>query len=119
MNPKTPQDLDPKLKEAYDRVMGGNFTPPAPATPNPAPKIEPAPLPTASPIPPSTPFNNPAPPVGNPPLSVISPTTTTQNGEQVVTTKKKSKISPVIFLIVGLAFFAVYAVVWAKVFKLF
>ncbi len=120
MNPKTPQDLDPKLKEAYDRVMGGNFSPPAPATSTPAPKIDnPIPSPTVTPIPPSNPFTNPTLPVDTPPLNVMSPTTTAQNGERVVTTKKKPKISPLIFLIVGLAFFAVYAVVWGKIFKLF
>lgn len=118
MNPKTPQDLDPKLKEAYDRVMGGNFTPSTPTAPNPLPKIETAPaVPITSP-PPSTPLTNPV-SVNLPPLSVMSPTTTAPSGEQVISTKKKSKFSPKLFLIVGIAFFIIYAVVWGKLFKLF
>ena len=120
MNPKTPQDLDPKLKEAYDRVMGGSFTPP-PAPSSQPPKMEnppPAPNPTANlTMPEQNPFASPVTPM--PPISVMSPFVTTQNGQQTILTKKKSKISPVIFLVVGLAFFAVYAVVWAKIFKLF
>jgi hypothetical protein len=119
-NPKTPQDLDPKLKEAYDRVMGGNFTPSTPTAPNPLPKIEPVPAPVTNPIPPlPTPLINPMSVNNMPPLSVMSPSTTALPQQQVISTKKKSRISPVLFLIIGLAFFAIYAVVWAKVFKLF
>ncbi|MBI2033251.1 MAG: hypothetical protein HYT10_02190 [Candidatus Levybacteria bacterium] len=51
MDPKTAQNLDPKLKEAYDRVMGTSLpaTSPAPAVPpsQPAPHIE-----TTAPTPP-------------------------------------------------------------------
>jgi hypothetical protein len=32
MNPKYPANLDPKLREAYERVMGTNGTSPAPAS---------------------------------------------------------------------------------------
>ncbi len=120
-NPKTPQDLDPKLKEAYDRVMGGNFSQPMPTVPtNPPPKIEPVPAATAYPTPPSIPLTNPIPVVNNlAPLSAMSPSSAPIAAQPAASTKKKSKISPVLFLFVGLAFFAVYAVVWAKVFKLF
>ena len=119
MNPKTPQDLDPKLKEAYDRVMGGNFTPPTPTAPNPVPKIEPVPVPTPiTNLPPSTPLNNPM-SVNMQPLSAMSPSTTASTEQPAISTKKKSILSPVIFLIVGLAFFVIYAVVWVKIFKLF
>ncbi len=122
MNPKTPQDLDPKLKEAYDRVMGGNFSPSAPM-PNPAPPKAENPLPTASvpavnPMPYSTPLTNPV-PVDMPPLSVMSPSTTATAGQQAISTKKKSKISPIIFLLVGLVLLVIYALVWGKVFNLF
>ena len=119
MNPKTPQDLDPKLKEAYDRVMGGNFAPSTPPVLNPIPKIETAPpaAPITSP-PPSIPLNNPM-PVNMQPLSAMSPTTTASPEEQVISTKKKSKLSPKLFLIVGIVFFIIYALVWGKLFKLF
>lgn len=122
MNPKTPQDLDPKLKEAYDRVMGGNFSPAAPAPKIPEiPKMEtPTPAATNPAIPPATPLANPMgpTPVEMPPINVVAPQAASA-GQQVFSTKKKSKISPMIFLILGLSFFAVYAVVWAKLFKLF
>ena len=117
MNPKTPADLDPKLKEAYDRVMGGNFSP-STTTPNPIPKIETVPVPVTNPIPPSTPLTNPL-PVNMPPLSAMSPSTTASTEPPATNTKKKFKISPMLFLVVGLVFFIIYAVVWGKIFKLF
>lgn len=117
MNPKTSADLDPKLKEAYDRVMGGNFTPSTPTAPNPIPKIETVPAPATNP-PPSTSLTNPM-SVNMPPLSVMSPSTIASTEQPTTSTKKKSKISPIIFLIVGLVFFVIYAVVWGKIFKLF
>lgn len=118
MNPKTPADLDPKLKEAYDRVMGGNFAPSAPtAPPNPAPKIEPVPAPPTNPQP-LPPLTNPV-SVNMPPLNVMSPSSAASTEPPAANTKKKLKISPMIFLVAGLAFFAIYAVVWGKIFKLF
>ena len=105
MNPKTPQDLDPKLKEAYDRVMGSNI--------NPGNVIPPKPQAPVQPMAPSMAQM----PQGLPPINVTP--VTTSAGEKIASAKKKGKISPVIFLIVGLLFFAVYAVVWAKFFKLF
>ncbi len=126
MNPKTPQDLDPKLKEAYDRVMGGNFNPIPPASKIPEiPKTEapaaPLPSPAVAPPPPSIPLTNPVEPSQPelPPLNVMSPSTTSSTGKQAASAKKKLKISPIIFLVIGLAFFVVYAVVWGKVLKLF
>jgi len=120
-NPKTPQDLDPKLKEAYDRVMGGNYSPSTPTTPNPIPKLETVPVPVTT-SPPSTPLTNPMPinvPPSMPPLSAMSPSTAPLNEQPIASAKKKSKLSPIIFLVIGLAFFAIYAVVWGKIFKLF
>jgi len=122
MNPKTPQDLDPKLKEAYDRVMGGNFSPTPPVSKMPEiPKTEaPAPVAVNTVIPPATPLPNPlSAEVIMPPLSVMSPSPTVFPQQPATSAKKKFRILPIIFLIVGLAFFAVYAVVWGKVFNLF
>ena len=122
MNPKTPQDLDPKLKEAYDRVMQGSFSHPVSANNPPPPP--PAPAAPSNPIapPPSIPLTNPMMTASAPlpPLSVMSPSSAPAFPQQQANPmKKKIKISPVIFLVIGLAFFAIYAVVWAKVFKLF
>jgi hypothetical protein len=58
-------------------------------------------------------------PVNMPSLSVMSPSSAASTEQPATSTKKKSKISPIIFLIAGLAFFAIYAVVWGKIFKLF
>ena len=121
MNPKTPQDLDPKLKEAYDRVMGANVD--TGSVPVQGPQIVPPPSPAVPPLTASapidqTPFNR---TVGAspPPINVSAPTYTVPNLQPAQPVKKKSKVSPVIFLVIGLAFFAVYAVVWAKIFGLF
>lgn len=44
MDPKNSAQIDPKLKEAYDRVMGlAGSTPPSPGTPPPAPISTPSP----------------------------------------------------------------------------
>lgn len=39
MNPKNLSHLDPKLKEAYERVMGTSVPAPAQALPSPAPVV--------------------------------------------------------------------------------
>lgn len=150
MNPKSINDLDPKLREAYEKVMGTTLTrspSPAPAAHNPpdnaqtptqpvqeaaaqpqaplmqtaaaeqqtAPTIQtipvqpPAPVnPTPSPLPSDNPFvQTPEPP----------PTVFTQTQ---VTARKSRKLSvlPVLFVVGGLAFFAAYVFIWAKVFGL-
>lgn len=73
MDPKNGQILDPKLKEAYDRVMGGSAgkseTPAHPTTP-PVPPQSPNPIPTQASVPHDpldkmaahSPIGNPAPP---------------------------------------------------------
>lgn len=114
MNPKTPQDLDPKLKEAYERVMGGNQGPSLSSAPS--PKIESAPLPTQTPpasVPLANPFVNPQ------PVTTVQSPSSSPVGTNGKPLKNKPKISPIIFLVVGLVFFVIYAVVWGKVFNLF
>ncbi|MCL5746935.1 MAG: hypothetical protein M1277_01460 [Patescibacteria group bacterium] len=119
MNPKTPQDLDPKLKEAYDRVMGANVD--NGSAPAQGPQVVPPPQPMTPPTA-SAPVNQ-APPFSptaeTPPINVSASPYTVPDLQPAQPAKKKSKISPAIFLVVGLAFFAVYAVVWAKIFGLF
>ncbi len=114
MNPKTPQDLDPKLKEAYERVMGsninpGNVIPPKPSVPPPPPSQGHNAMPSMG----TVPMPQRLPPLEPVPVMMSSPTATPAKA------KKKSGLLPIIFLIVGILFFAGYAVVWAKFFGLF
>lgn len=139
MNPKNLNDLDPKLREAYEKVMGTNFSPQAPqpsqqpetqpATNTPimqtAPADEPTPAiqtiptqppapvnPASSPLPTQNPFvQTPEPP----------PTVFTQTDNNLPTMQKPKKhgLMAIIFLLGGSIFFAAYAVIWAKVFGLF
>lgn len=108
MNPATAQGLDPKLKETYDRVMGTQVNP-LPSAAKPVEPSAPTPLPSAQhnePIPVSHTDTH---------VFVATPSASSQN----FTAKKSSKISPVIFIVAGLVFFAVYTVVWLKVFNIF
>jgi hypothetical protein len=100
---KTPQQLDPKLKEAYDRVMGTVVTPKPPQA---QPQV-------AQPIP-----GQPA-AIPNPAAPQTPPTLIPQ--EKNAFTRKKKGISPLILILGAIVLLAVYAFVWIKVFgvKLF
>lgn len=143
MNPKSVKDLDPKLKEAYERIMGSNFTPKSaqtqptnPTNNQPQPEQKPlessqAPAPAQNtPIMQTTQVftQNPQPVEPTPPsnekketkaqsdptsLFTSSPSTTS-------TTQKKSlNILPLLFAIGAIIFFGAYIVIWGKVFGLF
>ncbi|MBI3984506.1 MAG: hypothetical protein HY344_00995 [Candidatus Levybacteria bacterium] len=145
MNPKNVNDLDPKLREAYERVMGSNFTPksadpqpqPAPNAPQPAgepPKENPTPQPNTplmqtSQVPSQNlqapdPALNKAAPIGQsfatttvePPSGLFAQSPSTSVTN---TQKKKLNMLPLLFIIGGLIFFGAYIVIWAKVFGLF
>jgi hypothetical protein len=124
---KTPPQLDPKLKEAYDRVMGTVVTPPAPTKTEqamPAPSAVPTtamPSTTVS----SLPFAQSAQSVQSTPTasnaavnphSVSSPISTVQ--AKMGPQKKSGGFKALIFLLAGIAFFVVYALVWIKMFNL-
>jgi len=122
MNPKTVNDLDPKLKETYERVMGTSLTPAGSSIPTQSPPIKATVA--ASPIP--------GPSVKPAPVMVASPQSTkptpvpeiqipsTGNLMKNATTTKKKKSSKVVLLIAGgIVFFVVYGVIWAKIFGLF
>lgn len=125
MNPTTQGQLDPKLKETYDRVMGSQFTVPAapPKSPvMPSASIPPSPVQTQTP---AQTVQAPLPSSGqaipaSAPAQVFVASPATPNGSKTTVVKNPSgkKISPVIFIILGIAFFAVYAVVWLKVFRI-
>jgi hypothetical protein len=136
MNPKTINDLDPKLKETYERVMGTSFSPADPApTPTPAPE-----RPMQTTVVEQPPMNNnfeqmtpvPQPPMNSapemPPLQMpqapnpfqevpMPPSTVMVNG--ATTTKKKNILKPLLLIVGGIIFFVAYGVVWAKIFGLF
>ncbi|MDO8460918.1 MAG: hypothetical protein Q7S38_00585 [bacterium] len=141
MDPKTLPNLDPKLREVYERVMKTPITPPSPTSniqpPPPASPSLGGPPPTPQP-PVSVPANNePSPvPSAKPPVAQLSPTpqntfhstqvfnpdtavppSTTSPSTDTAAPKSKGKISPVVLVLVGVVFFAIYAVVWISFFK--
>lgn len=143
MNPKGAQNLDPKLKETYERVMGTNFpsSPAANQTPSlqqpqktentaPSPTLkveevtpEPAFVPKVESVSnemvqspdfsAKSPFLDPLPP----PPDILAKNTTAN--VDPTTPKKGNKLKPVLIGFLGLLFFAAYAVTWAKIFSLF
>jgi len=134
MDPKTSSQLDPKLQEAYDRVMGvaTNGKPiSSPVTPS-------IPTPTPTSIPPAQVIPSPATtlasngPVSPTPIQPTQTTQTTQNStmptEDIKSDTKSHafvakgnsgmKVSPVILAVGGVAFLLIYTVIWIKVFNL-
>lgn len=113
MDAKGTSQLDPKLKEAYDRVMGTVIpqhqappsAPPPPSTPQPQiveqqayqQPVQAYQAAVATPLPTSAPISTEAP----------------------VKTHKSSKMTVPILVLGGVVFFIVYTVVWAKIFGLF
>lgn len=146
MDPKT-ANLDPKLKEAYERIMGTTVPPPAQKINTKTPSnlqekpIESAPLQTpklqvheVSPEPLNVPTVEPPelPPQAQPETPsnemVQSPVfnVTQDNFSQPLVPpaasappKKNGKFIKIFLLLGGLIFFVLYGVIWAKVFKLF
>jgi hypothetical protein len=135
MNPNNTGNLDPKLKEAYDRIMSG----PAPQStnqqslnqtpishPQPIPKmqteqvqqqsftmqnfISESPLPKNDEVLQSSIFKG-----GN----FVNPNPSAQDAQETIVAKKKNKLLTVFLTVGGIIFFIIYAVVWSKVFGLF
>lgn len=121
MDPKNPTDLDPKLKETYERVMGTVIPNPPAQTPSDGAQA-PQSKPTSEPIAPNLAAQtNPAPIESVPsetfqPTFVPPPAVSAQT--QVFSTTKKSKISPFILVLGAIAFFIIYLIIWVKVFGL-
>ena len=69
MDPNKSGQLDPKLKEAYDRVMNATVTPPAGQSPPPPPPPPAAPNPVSPPGPLGTEHSATLPPPPPPPLA--------------------------------------------------
>ena len=147
MDPQKLSQLDSKLRDAYQRVMGtpilqsqtppppaGGPTPPMPdPTPAPPPQPEPQPpAPTGGPTPsteepPAAP--QPAiPPAPEPAMPILPPAQSSNfvqmNSEvgampsQTIPLKKKNGIMmPILIGIAGLAFVAIYTLFWTKIFN--
>lgn len=146
MDPKT-ANLDPKLREAYERIMGTAVpaptqTPGSPAAkstqtlPPQAPKLqvqevkpEPLNVPIAQPPPPLPPqpkvklsemVQSPESPSFNPAKNpFIDPLPPPSDILNNNSPKKKSKLRSIFLTLGGLIFFVIYGVIWAKVFNLF
>lgn len=138
MDPKqsgTPGNLDPKLKEAYERVMGLAPNPSVqktPATPTSTPAAQPVPQPTPAATPaPATPTPQPQPTpaapsamptmqtVGTAKPNATSPVHLTSQIHGFVASKqkKKSQLSPVVIVLAAVVFIVVYTLVWVKIFN--
>lgn len=135
MDPKTPQNLDPKLKEAYDRVMGmaaNNATPvQPPAAVNPAPQMAAPqtampgvqggnPAQSFMPQQPGTypPMGGGAPAGGTPMPGMGAPATSTAPATGTHAAKPSHHSSPVmtvVYIICGIIFLLAYAVFWVKI----
>ena len=133
MDPKTSQ-LDPKIKEIYDRVMN---TPTKPLTNNPLNPLTPptSPLPVIKPesrpfpqpqtVPPAEDFKQQLNPRSDKKInSSLFVAGQTKNfpqpaiGNQDTETVKKRGFSPFVIILGIIVFFAVYAFVWIKFFHL-
>ncbi len=100
---KNPAQLDPKLKEAYDRVMGTVITPKQTAEPQ---KAENQPQ---QPAPHATQQSQPVKAQATPPTLIPKPTS-----EFV---RKKKGISPLILILLMILFLFGYAYVWIMIFN--
>jgi hypothetical protein len=126
MNPKSVNDLDPKLKETYERVMGTSLG--ANPTESAAPTMETQPVtqpePQAQPEAPA-----PAPTVENSSSQVFRADNTTASVETATVNPPSKdakpakadgkKLLPVIIAVGAIVFFAIYALLWAKLLGLF
>lgn len=148
MNPNNPNNLDPKLRQAYESIMSGTSqTPtqqPTPQQPAQPPQNEPMQQPAQPPQPPveqpapkmqteviseqPTPMNfTPPPPeedVLQSPLykgtgNLVNPNPSAQDAQEAINPKKKGKYLPIFISLGIIVFFIIYALVWSKVFGLF
>lgn len=139
-NTTSPGQLDPKLQEAYDKVMAVPTEPAVPptATPEPTmPTTSPSPDPSAPTAPvtpqPTMPAAEPAPAPVMPTPAMdttpvmptspdAAPTTVTLDNPVMNThpakVKKPMKVSPVVLIVGGLVLLVAYALIWIKIFNL-
>lgn len=112
-------NLDPKLKEAYDRVMGTTFTPPAASAPQQATPATPTPEPFIPPTTVQSPLMQQTP---QPVMQTVNVSVPDNTPKGFVAGQREENagggISPIIIVLAGIVFFAVYIVFWIKVFNI-
>lgn len=127
MNPQSANNLDPKLKETYDKVMGTSTQPAAPAPQSAAPA---APAPdqnTQAAPPPADAAQNAAPTIPQAPYTadnlsfqaaIQQPATNQVPLGNVVAPKQPSSLLRILYIVGGVVFFVVYTFVWLKIFNI-
>ncbi len=111
MDPKSTQTLDPKLKEAYDRVMGTTLpqTSPPPITEKPTAPMDPMTT--------HEPQNKPSAPPIHQTTQMPTPITTAphiSSGFVAPHEEKKPAVSGTLLIIAGVVFLIVYTLFWLK-----
>ena len=129
MDPKATTTLDPKLKEAYDRVMGSSIppTPQVPTIPQP-PELK-TDTAAAQPLPPMQPMQKsvvtppenmhpaaPSPMVSSPSMTSMHATVTTPSGFVAHPENKKGGISWKLLVILAVVFLIIYTLFFVKFF---
>ena len=136
MDPQKLSQLDPKLREAYQRVMGTPIPQPPPPPPMPAPDPNPSPTPEPQPaIPQPEPVPTPQPAIPQQPT--VQPTNFVQMNSEVATAqsspnfstpapmsqgqtmavKKKNGMMPILIGVAALFFVVIYTLFWTKIFN--
>lgn len=145
MDPKSLSNLDPKLRETYERVMGSASStqaPPAPAQPSVAPPPTVEPVAPATPSPAAPPIPTPSattvvdssvgvspapetPPMGNSPfqtpvvpINEPAPLPSPAAVNQNVEGTGASSLVKILYIAGAIVFFAVYTYFWMRVFNL-
>lgn len=128
MDPQSANNLDPKLKETYDKVMGTTTAPAAGAAPGtPAPQPVAPPAGTPPPQDAAAPAQNAAPSIPQTPyqadnLSFQAAIQTPANNQTplgaVVPPQQPSSLLRILYIVGGVIFFVVYTFVWVKIFNL-
>ena len=142
MDPQKLSQLDSKLREAYQRVMGTPIlqsqTPPMPTPPMPDPTPAPPPQPEPQPPPPTGGEPTPnieeppaapqpaTPPIPEPAMPIPPPAqadnfvqmnSEVASAQSTAIKKKNGVMMPVLFGVMGLTFIVIYTFFWTKIFN--
>ena len=135
MDPNKLGQLDPKLKEAYDRVMNAAATPPPPPPSAPSQTAQTSPSPTAPPPPPpasnvTRPFlqNTPPPDIAPSPVSKPAPdhVEVTQTPGPIASkfpaykagtlkAHRGGNVPTILWVLLAAVFFVAYTLIWVRV----